>query len=151
MCAHTYTHTHIYTNTHTHTHTHTLNHFLLQNTHQLRSSEEVCVLPSTVRLQVPGMRHACQPTSSGACDAPYVHTCTIVCQYLFVCLFVCLVVCLLILLIAYLIIDIRCIFHRQVCFLSAMTVYEKTRWGYIKSTIARSLAAELKQKAKVLR
>jgi hypothetical protein len=38
--------------------------------------------------------------------------------------------------------------HAVVCFLSAMLVYEKTRWGFIKAALARSLALELRQRSR---
>jgi len=39
--------------------------------------------------------------------------------------------------------------HAVVCFLNALLVYEQTRWGYIRGTLARSLAAELKHRARL--
>ena len=39
--------------------------------------------------------------------------------------------------------------HAVVCFLNALLVHEQTRWGYIRGTLARSLAAELKHRARV--
>ena len=38
--------------------------------------------------------------------------------------------------------------HAVVCFLNALLVYEKSRWGYIKGTLTRSLALELKHRGR---